>query len=211
MDEKALSTLTPEQAQVIPAIVQHMMGPLVEAMGKLLENNTAALQQLSAAQQVQNDRLEALERQIRLNTPVTRQQVRYLSAAMKEHALELLDKSSVSDPKAVRKLVGIIKKAGYLALVAVGMVADYLISSALLKIGIDMQINYCFGMIITIWLIINELISILENLGELDVPLPGFLVNIIKTLKNKVEDTADGKYHKKDSEADTDGEHYKEE
>lgn len=110
MDEKALSTLTPEQAQVIPAIVQHMMGPLVEAMGKLLENNTAALQQLSAAQQVQNDRLEALERQIRLNTPVTRQQVRYLSAAMKEHALELLDKSSISDPKAVRKLAGIIKK-----------------------------------------------------------------------------------------------------
>ena len=110
MDEKALSTLTPEQAQVIPTIVQQMMGPLVEAMGKLLENNTAALQQLSAAQQVQNDRLEALERQIRLNTPVTRQQVRYLSAAMKEHALELLDKSSVSDPKAVRKLVGIIKK-----------------------------------------------------------------------------------------------------
>lgn len=37
MDEKALSTLTPEQAQVIPAIVQQMMGPLVEAMAKLLE------------------------------------------------------------------------------------------------------------------------------------------------------------------------------
>ena len=110
MDEKALSTLTPEQTSVIPAIVQQMMGPLVEAMAKLLENNTAALQQLSAAQQVQNDRLEALERQIRLNTPVTRQQVRYLSAAMKEHTLELLDKSSISDPKAVRKLAGIIKK-----------------------------------------------------------------------------------------------------
>lgn len=110
MDEKALSTLTPEQAQVIPAIVQQMMGPLVEAMAKLLENNTAALHQLSAAQQVQNDRLEALERQIRLNTPVTRQQARYLSAAMKEHALELLDKSSISDPQAIRKLAGIIRK-----------------------------------------------------------------------------------------------------
>lgn len=104
-------------------------------------------------------------------------------------------------------VVGIIKKAGYLALVAVGMVADYLISSALLKIGIDMQINYCFGMIITIWLIINELISILENLGELDVPLPGFLVNIIKTLKNKVEERAEskpdgseGKRYKEDSD-----------
>lgn len=90
-------------------------------------------------------------------------------------------------------IMGILKKAGYFALVAVGMVADYLISSALVKIGIDLKITYCFGMIITIWLIINELISILENLGELNVPLPSFLVNIIKTLKNKVEEQAEGK------------------
>lgn len=90
-------------------------------------------------------------------------------------------------------IMGILKKAGYFALVAVGMVADYLISSALVEIGIDLKITYCFGMIITVWLIINELISILENLGELDVPLPGFLVNIIKTLKNKVEEQAEGK------------------
>ncbi len=90
-------------------------------------------------------------------------------------------------------VLGILKKAGYLALVAVGMVADYLIGSALLKIGINLQINYCFGMIITVWLIINELISILENLGELDVPLPGFLVNIIKSLKNRVEERAENK------------------
>lgn len=109
MDEKGM-TITTEQAQMIPAIVQQMMGPLVEAMAKLLENNTAALHQLAAAQQVQNDRLEALERQIRLNTPITRQQARYLSAAMKEHALELLDKSSISDAKATRKLSGVIKK-----------------------------------------------------------------------------------------------------
>lgn len=90
-------------------------------------------------------------------------------------------------------IMGILKKAGYFALVAVGMVADYLISSALVEIGIDLKITYCFGMIITIWLIINELISILENLGELDVPLPSFLVNIIKTLKSKVEEQAEGK------------------
>lgn len=90
-------------------------------------------------------------------------------------------------------IMGILKKAGYFALVAVGMVADYLISSALVEIGIDLKITYCFGMIITIWLIINELISILENLGELNVPLPSFLVNIIKTLKSKVEEQAEGK------------------
>ncbi len=44
---------------------------------------------------------------------------------------------------------GIVKKVAYLALVAVGMVVDYLISSALLRVGVDIQINYCFGMMIS--------------------------------------------------------------
>ena len=102
-------------------------------------------------------------------------------------------------------VIGIVKKICYLALVAVGMVVDYLISSALVSIGISLQINYCFGMIITIWLVINELISILENLGELNIPLPHFLVDMVKSMKDKVESKADGK-HYKDGE---DGKHYK--
>ncbi len=97
---------------------------------------------------------------------------------------------------------GIVKKAGYLALVAVGTVVDYLITSALVSIGIDLQINYCFGMIITIWLIINELISILENLGEMNIPLPQFLVNMVKTLKSRVEDTGGGKHYEEDKNND---------
>ncbi len=84
-------------------------------------------------------------------------------------------------------VVGIVKKVCYLALVAVGMVVDYLILSALVSIGISLQINYCFGMIITIWLIINELISILENLGAVGVPLPGFLQKMIQRLKQTVD------------------------
>lgn len=96
--------------RITPDIVRQMMGPLVEAMGKLLENNTQALNKLSIAQQVQNDRLEALERQIRLNTPVTRQQVKYLNGAMKERALDLLDKAGATDAKGVRKLTAVIRK-----------------------------------------------------------------------------------------------------
>ena len=84
-------------------------------------------------------------------------------------------------------IVGIIKKVGYLALIAVGMVVDYIIGSALINVGVEAQQSYWFGMIITIWLIINELISILENLGEIGVPLPEFLVNAVKSLKNKVD------------------------
>ena len=85
-------------------------------------------------------------------------------------------------------VIGIVKKVCYLALVTVGIVLDYLITAALVQIGIAIQINYCFGMIVTIWLIINELISILENLGELNIPLPQFLVKTVKTLKGRVED-----------------------
>ena len=99
-------------------------------------------------------------------------------------------------------VMGIVKKAGYIALVAVGMVVDYLITSALVSIGIQLQINYCFGMIITVWLIINELISILENLGEMGVPLPSFLTGTIKTLKGKVEEQGGKHYHKEDDEND---------
>jgi toxin secretion/phage lysis holin len=93
-------------------------------------------------------------------------------------------------------LIGIIKKICYIALVVVGGVIDYLISSALVSIGVHLQINYCFGMIITIWLIINELISILENLGELNIPLPRFLVDVVKSMKDKVESKADGKHYR---------------
>ena len=84
-------------------------------------------------------------------------------------------------------VAGIVRKVGYLALVAVGMAVDYLITSALLQVGVDLQINDCFGMIVTIWLIINELISILENLGRIGIPLPDFLVRIVKRLKNNVD------------------------
>ena len=86
-----------------------------------------------------------------------------------------------------RGIMGIAKKVGYLALVAVGMVVDYLISSALVHVGIEIQINYCFALIITIWLIVNELISILENLGELDVPIPDFLRKSIHKIKDSVD------------------------
>jgi toxin secretion/phage lysis holin len=87
-------------------------------------------------------------------------------------------------------VMGILKKVGYLALVAVGMVVDYLISSALVHVGVHIQINYCFAMIIIIWLIVNELISILENLGEIGVPIPDFLRKSIKKIKNSVENKA---------------------
>lgn len=88
-------------------------------------------------------------------------------------------------------IVGIIKKISYLGLVAVGMVTDYIIYSALAQLGVSIELGYCVGMVIVIWLIINELISILENLAEIGVPLPTFITKLIARLKNTVESKAE--------------------
>ena len=85
-------------------------------------------------------------------------------------------------------VIGKVKKAGYIALVAVGTVVDYLLTSVLSKVGINLPINYCFGLMVTVWLIINELISILENLDRIGIPLPGFLVKVVNKLKNRIDE-----------------------
>ena len=92
-------------------IVAEIISPVMKTIGKLLENNTAALEQLSSAQSVQNDRLGALEKQIRLQTLVTSKQVYYLNDAIRMRARELLDKRSVSDKKAITKLGNLIRKS----------------------------------------------------------------------------------------------------
>ena len=101
-------------------IVAEIISPVMKTIGKLLENNTAALEQLSSAQSVQNDRLEALEKQIRLQTLVTSKQVYYLNDAIRMRARELLDKRSVSDNKAITKLGNLIRKS---------VLARYVVSS----------------------------------------------------------------------------------
>lgn len=92
-------------------IITELMRPVMQSMGKILENNTAALEQLSSAQSIQNDRLEALEKQIRLQTPVTSKQVTYLNDAIRQRARSLLDKKGIEDKKAITKLGNMIRKS----------------------------------------------------------------------------------------------------
>lgn len=97
--------------EVLGEMIKELMRPVMQTIGKMLENNTAALEQLSAAQSVQNDRLSALEKQIRLQTPVSGKQVSYLNDAIRARARELLDKRGVDDGKATVKLGNCIRKA----------------------------------------------------------------------------------------------------
>lgn len=82
---------------------------------------------------------------------------------------------------------GIVKKLCYSLVVIVASCVDWLIVTGLTAIGTEIKRTYYFGILVTIWLIINELISILENLSQIGVPLPGFLSKIVKRLKSSVE------------------------
>ena len=78
-------------------------------------------------------------------------------------------------------IVGIIKKVSYLFAVIVAAALDYIIHSATAKAGIKI------GLVVTIWLILNECLSILENLTEIGVPLPAFLKKAVEKLKKTAE------------------------
>ena len=64
-----------------------------------------------SAQTVQNERMAALEKQIRLQTPVTNKQVAYLNDAIRARARVLLNEESVRDGRATTKLGNAIRKA----------------------------------------------------------------------------------------------------
>lgn len=96
-------------------------------------------------------------------------------------------------------VIGIVKKVSYLVLVVVGGCVDWLLMSGLAAVGLEHPVSFAFGLVITVWLILNELISILENLGSIEgFPLPAFLVKLVHKLKKTVENVGDGANEKGD-------------
>ena len=79
---------------------------------------------------------------------------------------------------------GILKKLSYMVMVAVGAAVDYLLRGALVGAGITLDLKLFFGTLVTVWLTINELISVTENLAAVGVPGFPRLQNILKRLKN---------------------------
>ena len=95
-----------------------------------------------------------------------------------------------------RGIQGIVKKLSYMVMVAVAMGVDWLIHSGLGTFNINIDGDMWVGLIVTSWLIINEMISILENLSRIGVPMPAFLIKIVGKLKSTVD--KDGEQNEKD-------------
>lgn len=99
----------------------------------------------------------------------------------------------ISSYKGIR---GIIKKVCQWLLILVGSWVDILINYALVQAGIDYKIPFIISIVVACWLVINEIISILENMLDIGVDMPPFLMPICKRIRKQTEDTCDIKEDK---------------
>ena len=85
-------------------------------------------------------------------------------------------------------LGGIVKKIGMWILVGLGWAMDVLINYASQYVGLSIKLPFVVATIVAVWLICNEIISILENLLDIGVAMPPFLMPLAKMIKGQVED-----------------------
>lgn len=86
---------------------------------------------------------------------------------------------------------GITKKICMWLLVGVGVVIDNLLTYTSGAVGITLPFTFLVACIVAVWIICNEIISIFENINDIGVTLPPFLMPIVRNLKSQVEDKAD--------------------
>ena len=87
---------------------------------------------------------------------------------------------------------GILKKVGYMAVISVAMVLDYVIMIMAGQVGLDVRKSVFFGLLATAWYILNEMLSIAENAGRMGSNVPEWLMKYIAVLKNKIDDKGEG-------------------
>ena len=84
-------------------------------------------------------------------------------------------------------VLGIVKKVCYLLVVAVGVCVDYMISLIGAAAGVNTEGYYFVALVVTVWMMLNECISILENVNRMGLPVPGFMEKLIARLKESAE------------------------
>ena len=92
--------------------------------------------------------------------------------------------------KSYKSIKGIFKKVCMYILIMLGWFVDVLVETTLTQL-IPVTIPPVFAITITCWLIFNEIISILENMDDMEVEIPPFLLPILKKMKGQIEEKAD--------------------
>lgn len=95
---------------------------------------------------------------------------------------------------------GILKKLSYFAVVSATIIIDWVLLFGGEKIGMTLHTGGLITIMSIVWLLLDELISILENLGEIGVPLPGILKKMLFVLQKKVSSQIQIEYEAKECE-----------
>ncbi len=94
---------------------------------------------------------------------------------------------NVNSYKGIR---GIIKKVCMWLLVVVGAWVDILVNYAVECAGVETSFPFVVATVVAVWLVVNEIISILENMIDIGVRMPPFLLPAVKYIKKQVEEKA---------------------
>lgn len=98
-------------------------------------------------------------------------------------AATVINKDRVSSYKSIK---GIAKKVGMWLLIVVGAIVDQLIKYSIKTLGFDIKIHFLIACIVAVWLVCNEVISILENIGCMGTHVPDFILPAINLIKGKI-------------------------
>ena len=86
-----------------------------------------------------------------------------------------------------RSMKGITKKVTMWLLIVVGAIIDQLILYASDTLGFEFPFKFLIACVVAVWIICNELISILENVIDIGVEIPPFLMPLVKNIKSQAE------------------------
>lgn len=95
----------------------------------------------------------------------------------------------ISSYKGVR---GIIKKVCLWLLIVVGWMIDELLIYTTGALGWEIQLPFIVATFVAVWLVCNEIISILENMIDIGADIPPFLLPIVKLIKTQAETKTKG-------------------
>lgn len=99
----------------------------------------------------------------------------------------MASKYRAEDINSYKSIRGIFKKVSMWLLVVVGAIIDEMLLYASTTIGWKSPVTFLIACIVAMWLICNEIISILENIQDMGVKIPAFLQPLVRHIRSQVE------------------------
>ena len=100
----------------------------------------------------------------------------------------MASKYRAEDINSYKSIRGIFKKVSMWLLVVVGAIIDEMLLYASTSIGWKSPVTFLVACVVAMWLICNEIISILENIQDMGVNIPAFMQPLVKHIRSQVED-----------------------